>query len=277
MKTALSIAAMLCGLACAAEAGDVRVGDSLAVVKSILGEPRAALTAGTYQALLFDRGRVELRDGRVVLADLVSQEEADRRRVEALRIEQQNREIAEHYRRQRIAQGSALLERTRSDPSFAGTAAADQLRFWQEFRRKYPELDSSAEYLAALTRREAEMEEMRRVAVESQRIRDLEQRVAEAEYRARAAEQLARQNVYYYRPAAVYSPVVYGVTPYYRARPVCVRPVSAHPGTHRGSSLTISVGDHSTHVRGTHRSHGAHVAPPASCLPQGRWVSSAFY
>jgi hypothetical protein len=169
-------------------ASDVRVGDALDAVLAALGQPQGYIRSGDYVLLAYERGRVELNDNRVVRADLVSAEEAERQRMARLRREAQRREAAALRRAQLIVEGTGVRDRKLADPLFAVSHPQEQVSFWQAFRRSYPDVDVTLPYAEALGR----LETLRRAeALDSERrrqIAELEDRVAAAEDRARVAE-----------------------------------------------------------------------------------------
>jgi hypothetical protein len=171
------------GLACAA-AGDMGVGASIEEVHAALGRPNGYIKVGAHEMLVYDRGRVELRDGLVTDFHLVSEEEARARKLERKR-RRSERLAAERERREQLrVDGKALKQEKQSDPLFAALSARERLAFWRTFRKRYPDVDVDAEYAAALAERERELEQ----ELLQRRVDALEQRVAAAEQRARRAE-----------------------------------------------------------------------------------------
>lgn len=149
-----------------------------------LGAPTGTIVMGTREVLYYDRGTVELRDGKVVRANLVTPEEArQRREAEARAYQQWLRAEAERIAR-RKAEGEQELKRMLNDPAFLIEDAESQLEIWQDFMRKYPEVPVGS-YVLDAQRQADEARERRETA---ERLSNLEQRTAEAEARARAAE-----------------------------------------------------------------------------------------
>jgi hypothetical protein len=128
--------------------------------------------------LFYDRGQVQLVDGHVVSSDFLSPEDFAAQQAQ----QKANEAKAAQLSAQRIAEGKALKAQKLADPNFTSAPPAYQVAFWQDFRRRYPEVSCDDEYKLALARQqEAE-----------QKVADLEARVAEAENRAARAENLAR-------------------------------------------------------------------------------------
>ena len=137
MKTWLKLGAgiglgMIAGLV---RAGEVQRGDRAAEVKALLGPPQGEITTGDRMMYYYERGRVELVKGRVVEAQLISQEEADHRRLQreqaarAARVEEAKR------RAQRQAEGQSLRQQKIADPGFQAASPRHRLEFWQQFMR----------------------------------------------------------------------------------------------------------------------------------------------
>lgn len=185
---------------CAAgEIPEIAVGDGVARVKDVLGEPQGYIKSGSFEVYLYARGRVQVQDGTVTEVDLVSPEEAEARRVEqARRAEEQER-----VRRERRAEGERIMNAKLSDPAFASLPTYERLVFWQTFRGQYPEVNVETAYTAAFLQYQKEQEEART----QERLAELERRTAAAEARAKAAEKDAEQALRY--RSYVY-PVYYG-------------------------------------------------------------------
>jgi len=183
--------ALLTAIASPAESEDVKIGDTLESVRKALGEPRGLIMDETYQLLQYDRGRVELHDGFVSSVNIVSEEEAERMRIERERIAEERR-LAEAARRERLRiEGLETLEQVLSDPEYAALSAGKQVAFWKSFKKRYPDVPLGEEYASALERHRLELEQRQL----EQRIATLESRVREAESRAAQAEwEASREN-----------------------------------------------------------------------------------
>ena len=164
----------------AAHADDPVVGDTEARVLELLGEPGGQIRSGNWALMLYNRGRVEIRDGQVEELSLVSAEAARN-----ISIEKTARKVAMMARRE--TEGEMARERILEEPTFAERPAREQVDLWRRFRQRYPGIDVTAEYRAALSLREKELELERN----QQRLDDLERRVLEAEWRAAEAERNA--------------------------------------------------------------------------------------
>ncbi len=204
-------AAVLAGTAGTAAA--VQPGDSREAVLAELGPPRGELRIDPVELLYFERGSVKLRDGTVVQVDLVSGEEAARRRAERERQAAERRARAAEASARRMAEGEAERERLLSDPRLASAPADEQVRLWASFMDRYPEVDVSVPYVRALERYRAEQ----RIEEQERRLSELEFQVWDARQRAEAAEreaQAARRRSY------VVYPYPFGYPGYGRTRRV---------------------------------------------------------
>lgn len=187
--------------------GEVSKGDSYAAVLEQLGEPRGEIAAGDYRLLYYDRGKVELRGGKVSKTELVSVEQLERQQLLAAQRAAEMEKVAQEARARRIIDGTALRKARIADAAFMRSPASDRVAFWQGFKKSYPEVALGDEYTAALNELEQQLAETR---VEQQRqaqVDDLEQRVANAEDRARRAE---RRSSFVY---STYCPPVYAWMP----------------------------------------------------------------
>ena len=187
MKTVpMLLVMLLCSLAVAhaAESEAVPVqGDAVARVTELLGEPQGYMRIAGLEVFLYERGRVEARDGVVTAVDLLSHIELAAYRVEQQRIQAQQ----ERERRERLREGLELRDRMLTDPAFAARPLADRLAFWQSFRHRYPGAGGGEEYTRLFHERQRELDALR---IERQ-LAELERRTREAEARARRAERQA--------------------------------------------------------------------------------------
>mgnify|MGYP006293643039 CR=1 FL=1 len=165
----------------------IEVGDPGAKVERALGQPSGYMKAGDLELYVYERGKVEVRDGVVERVNLISAEAARRRRIERERRQAEREQRQRELKAERRAEGQEWLEKKLDDPRFEAQSAAEKLAFWTRFRRKYPEVDVSDFHQAAL--------EEYRNDVETRRLRErlaaLERRAAEAEAAAERAEQEA--------------------------------------------------------------------------------------
>ena len=211
----------------AAPAEEVRVGDPVEIVREVLGKPRSYMGCGTYEILLYERGRVEIRDGKVTSLELVSAEQAARQRM-AAEERRRARDAARADQRERLrAEGVALKRRVANDPAFERMTAANQLSFWTTFVRKYPDVSADLEHAKAVEELEREAEirrERERAQAMAMRAAAAERRAEEAERRTAEARRRENRYVSYAPPFVDYAPLVAG-HPY--VWPVAVQPVHA--------------------------------------------------
>ncbi len=247
MKVLLIALVVLMLSACAVFSDVPTVGDSVERARELLGEPDGYIKTGAYELLVYERGRVEVRDGVVSKIKLMSAEEAAVARAEKER-ERQARLAMELKRREQLrARGERIRDEMLMDPAFLAKPAGDQLAFWTTFLKKYPGVEIDPAYRADLIARHTQ--ELKEAATE-QRLREMENRVAAAEARAARAEQDAadarrRSNSYvsYGYPVVRYrSPVVVTPAPYYYgpSRTTTVRkrpPVTSTVGPCTGRSI----------------------------------------
>lgn len=166
----------------------VALGDSYQQVISVLGEPRGEVRRGGDIFLDYPRGQVELREGKVTSATLISQSEAAQK-------EQERKDQAKEQRDERaskIAEGKALKAETLLSPAFAAQSTSQQLAFWQNFRSRYPDVSTDDVYLSTLNRYAQEEDVKSAERAKALQIASLERRVAETEQRAARAEAQAR-------------------------------------------------------------------------------------
>jgi hypothetical protein len=188
MRTTSILCAALLAAGAAAQTNVVKVGDRYEDVLRALGPPAGRVQAGTYQQLTYERGRVELRDGRVIGTDLVSPEEASRRKVAREKETANASARAEQLRTARVAEGQAVLQQSRVDAGLAAASPTDQVGYWKTFQERYPEVDASADLQAAQQRLQAQQRVVDTIASLQQRVQELEQQLAAAEERAAKAE-----------------------------------------------------------------------------------------
>ncbi len=179
-------------------------GDPAERVVEVLGEPQGYLKVGAMEVYVYERGRIEARDGTVVSVDLITAEEALARRLEQdlMRTKQASQRVA-----MQEAERHIQTERL-SDTALNVPPRADRADFWESFRQRYPDGGGDEEYARLIIdyRRETERIRMQR------QLNELEQRTLQAEERARQAERVAnaarRQNSWVVTPVVAPS-VVY--------------------------------------------------------------------
>lgn len=198
--------------------GEVVPGDDREAVLKTLGEPTGTIGSDNFQILHFARGEVHLRDGIVERTELVSEEEAEAKRIEREERREARRLARERERQERIEQGETLRDQKLTDESFAERPPRERLAFWRTFRRHYPEVDVSFQLEVARAaveeveriRREEERREERLLAME-RRVREAEARAAEAEASARSAQEELRRAQY--RPQVIYTTPLHPIHP----------------------------------------------------------------
>lgn len=195
MKVSGIVAGLVVAALAVAVRADVKLGDSYEQVVGLLGTPQGEIVSGDYRLMCFERGKLELRGGKVTKCELISEEQAERARQLRERQLAEARKAAEEARVRRIAEGTTIHKTKLADSAFMSSPASERVAYWQGFKRLYPEVPLGDEYTAAL--RELEQDyAARRIAVEQQQqIEDLEQRVVDAEQRARQAQ---RRSSYVY-------------------------------------------------------------------------------
>lgn len=198
---------------------EIRIGDDIAAVKALLGDPKGYMKTTSFQLFFYDRGRVEFREDKVSMVNIVSEEEATAQKALEAEGKQRERELASTRRERRLVEGENIKAMKLSDPDFINGNYDGQVAFWKTFRTRYPGVAVDNEYREALTELEkgiveeqAWVETAEREARLQERVAGLEKRLADAEKRTRRAEEYQRrQNTY----RAVYTtPYVYHYTPY---------------------------------------------------------------
>lgn len=204
-------------------AAAIKVGDTTEVVFQELGHPQGRISSGIYDIYLYDRGKVELKNGLVSEIELVSPEEAAARRVEKEKRQQEAQRQAQEAQERRRKEGNQLLANRLADTTFRAQSATDQLAFWDLFKAQYPEIDIGSIYATVYRQYQVE-EEQARVR---EQLADLRQRTAAAEARALRAEQAAENAAYWARPTVTYVPI-----PWIQSYPRYCPPVSSFPSPH---------------------------------------------
>lgn len=170
---------------------EVAVGDSSERAREVLGPPEGYIKSGTYELLVYDRGRVEVRDGAVIKVSLVTKEEAAAAREEKERLRLARIEAEMRRREELIREGERVRDATLADPAFLARSAAEQIAYWEAFKRNYPGVQPDSVYRAELLARHAK--EVREDETR-QRLLEMERRVAAAEARAEQAERDAEES-----------------------------------------------------------------------------------
>ncbi len=183
MKAPLLSLALVLSTGSILTAAEVQRGASLEEVRATLGVPRGQLHVAGRQVLYYERGEVELQNGRLTRVALRSAEE----HVLLVTREERLRGEREIRRAQLRAEGAALRERKLADPAFQAAPVAYQVAFWEDFARRYPEVSCVEPLTIARLRFNEQIEARRQREEQANRLTEMEERVAAAE----------RQQVYY--------------------------------------------------------------------------------
>jgi hypothetical protein len=122
----LILAVVLAGVLGVARANaEIRLGDPVEKVRQELGEPSARMQSGGLEIMLFDRTRVEVRNGKVVGLRLVSQDEPARVDAEAseAKLAELSARAAEAEREAKIAELERRIRRAEEEVRAARDAA----------------------------------------------------------------------------------------------------------------------------------------------------------
>lgn len=176
MKTPVLLALTLSAAPFPVVAG-VDPGATLEEVRTVFGAPSGQVRAGERHLLYYERGAVELVNGRVTRVDLRSPEE------QAAQDAREARAQAERATRraQRIEEGTALRDRRLADEAFRSAPVAYQVAFWEDFARRYPGVPCAEPLTIARLKLNEQLEERNRKAEELRRLAEIEERLAAAE------------------------------------------------------------------------------------------------
>ena len=177
-------------------ASAVSVGDLVSSVVEELGRPPNTMTIGSRTIFDYDRGRIEIENGIVSSADLITEEQSEERRKlrDDTRIRQLENEKTQRV--QRLQEGLALRSATLKDPNFLRASASHRVSFWQRFSDRFPDIPVEDEHRHALRQLLDEQavsmtDSSRESRGRSQRLIRLEEEVLEAKLRALQAEEQA--------------------------------------------------------------------------------------
>ena len=143
------LAVFLClwGLAGSVDAADARVGDTIDAAREKMGRPTGEVRHGEQLILLYDRGTVEAYQGHVVQVDLMSTVDLRDQREKSERAMAQHRRKIRAERNQRVAAGRRELARVeRDEEGFAKKPVSEQVAYWNDFKRKYPDAELPGAY-----------------------------------------------------------------------------------------------------------------------------------
>ncbi len=201
LKTGLLAALLAGGTAVALEPGATRTS-----VIAELGSPTGLIRAGQEETLYYERGHVQLKNGKVVDFEIISPEQLRERQAAAEKARVALAARTAEYRARLKIEGEAALKTLLADTNFTQLSAAVQAASWREFMKKYPDVPVTAYYLPALKR----FEEEQARAAQEQRLAALEQRVQDAEQRVLMGDIRKMQYPdYYLNPPLIYYPPAY--------------------------------------------------------------------
>ena len=162
------LALLICthGLAGSVQAENARVGDTVEQVRDKMGRPTGEAHRGEMLLLQYDRGTVETYEGYVVKVDLVTPAQLRVQREKSERAMAKHARAMKAQRDQRIAEGKRELTRIEGDEEFAEKSAADQVDYWEQFKKKYPEVPLPDAYNTASEELAKEEEAARKQAEE---------------------------------------------------------------------------------------------------------------
>lgn len=188
------------------------LGDHLPAVYQELGQPVGEVEIQGMTLLVYPRGEIRAREGRVTAINLISEAELEARLVA-------EREVRERIKVERVArmerieaEGLEIRASKTTDPAFLRLPAFAQLQFWRSFASRYPMVSINAEIEALHERVELEKQIQELEHSSEDRLAQLEARVAAAESRSREAESQANAwryygtsypSSYYWRPPIV--------------------------------------------------------------------------
>lgn len=184
MKVALYFGMVIGVVLLAGSLSAIEEGASRADVVAELGEPDGLIAAGDYELLTYERGDVELRDGKVVKFKLMTPEElvVAKREEQIRRAEEERRRARE--RKQRYERGLEVKERMLSSPTYAEASGTRKVEILRNFHTRYPEVEIDELLMPAVEEKKREQA----AAAEAARIARLEDQVGKAEQRAQQAE-----------------------------------------------------------------------------------------
>jgi hypothetical protein len=180
IKSCLLTLALLTPALLWSENSAIKIGQTREQATALLGKPVGVIELRDKTLLLYPQGEITLRDDKVSLIDLMSDEEfnADQERLKIEREEwliQQEKNAAA-----RLKEGQDLKTYKMQSSTFAKQSAKDRVDYWRSFHLRYPEVDVSDQIAGALESYEVELAELKN----QQKIAELEARVALAEQEA---------------------------------------------------------------------------------------------
>jgi hypothetical protein len=152
-------------------AAEIQPGISLEQALATLGSPRGRLQVGDRSLVYFERGEIEVQDGRVTRVDLKTPEEHASLR--AREEEQRSMRAARHE--QLVAAGIAERDRKLADENFRSAPVAYQVAYWQDFASRYPDVSVVEPLTIARIKYNEHLEEKQRKEREQQRREEREE------------------------------------------------------------------------------------------------------
>jgi hypothetical protein len=145
-RLAGAVALVLGLVALTAWGADVELGDKEEDVRLRLGVPQGEVQQGDHLLLIYDRGTIDIFEGHVVKADLVSERDREERERREKAVAERQRLRQEQQRRKALLEGQAAIKTTLADEAFLEKPAVEQVRYWDTLKRKYPGVTLPAEY-----------------------------------------------------------------------------------------------------------------------------------
>jgi hypothetical protein len=184
-------------LSAASLVADVAPGDTLEQAVATLGAPRGRLQVAGRNLVYFERGEIEVRDGRVTRVDLLTPEEHAARQAR----EAQQRDERETRRNELLVAGTAERDSKLADENFRAAPVAYQVSYWQGFAARYPGVSVAEPLTIARLKLNEQLEQKAREAR-----RQEEQEARLAEQRDRPEFYPLYTGSYYRRYRPYYSP-----------------------------------------------------------------------
>jgi hypothetical protein len=195
---------LLTALLLGGAAGAVKLGDTRLDVVADLGAPTGFVRCSKEETLYYERGTVQLLNGKVVNFEIISTEQLRERKAAEEKTRAALLAKAAEQRAQLKTEGESVLAKLLTAPDFVNAGAAVQVARWREFMKKYPDVPVAEYYLPTLKRYEEEQAQQAR----DQRIADLEKRVQDAEQRVLMSDtrQMQYPSLYIIQPSMWYRP-----------------------------------------------------------------------
>ena len=120
---------------------EIQLGDNLEAVRDAYGKPLGTANRGDLQIVMYPRGQVEMKNGKVVAIKMISERTYEAKKVrKAHRIEMEKK-LAEKEKEERLQQAEDKLAEVLADPAFDEKTPVEQVTFWRGFKKDNPELD----------------------------------------------------------------------------------------------------------------------------------------